>query len=270
MKHGTLIDSARSSIQGAQIYLSAAGPAGLIGAIHGKLTNSITSIKVTRKDCRHPFCLRVPTSDVATCWQIFVHKEYDFLVAEQPQVIVDAGANIGLASISFANRFPQALILAIEPESSNFEMLLLNTEPYPNIRPLQAALWNRNEEIDLLDPGLGKWGFMTGAGDVADQLPATFRHRVRGITIEQVMCEFALAKIDILKLDIEGAEREVFSDTSSWIGKVDAIIVELHERMKIGCEQSFARGARGFRDRWTQGENIYLSRGHYILAPLQA
>ena len=66
--------------------------------------------------------------------------------------------------------------------------------------------------------------------------------------------------IDILKIDIEGAEKEVFSDTSAWIEKVDSIIIELHERMKPGCISSFYAGSRGFNKEWRQGENIYLSR----------
>ena len=263
----SLLHHVHSSLQGVEIYLRAAGPIGLIQAVKGKLTNSTSRVTVSRNGIRHPFRLRVPTSDVPTCWQVFVHKEYDFSVSRQPEFILDAGANIGLASISFANRFPDAIIVAIEPEQSNFEILLENTAPYANIHAVQAALWNRNEEIDLLDPGLGKWGFMTGSGDVADQLPASAHHRVQGMTIDRIMRDFKFERIDILKVDIEGAEREVFSDTTAWIDKVDGIIVELHEHMKKGCEQSFEQGARGFKHRWLQGENVYLTRGKYITAP---
>ena len=257
----------KSLLQGINIYLDAAGPAGLMRAVQGKITGSVTNVRVKRKDCRHPFTLRIPTSDVPTCWQVFVHKEYNFEVGSPPEIIVDAGANIGLASIYFANRFPDSTIIAIEPEQSNFELLEKNVAPYGNIHPLQAALWNRNEDIDLLDPGLGKWGFMTGSGDIADQLPASARHRVRGMTVDRIMRDFSLERIDILKIDIEGAEREVFSDTSSWIDKVDGIIVELHEHMKKGCEQSFEQGVRGFGERWFQGENVCLTRGRYIRSP---
>ncbi|MEZ6091277.1 MAG: hypothetical protein R3C05_25325 [Pirellulaceae bacterium] len=48
---------------------------------------------------------------------------------------------------SFAMRFPSARILAIEPEDANFELLLKNVERYPNITPIQAALWNRDESV---------------------------------------------------------------------------------------------------------------------------
>ena len=64
----------------------------------------------------------------------------------------------GFASIYFANKYPGAKIIAIEPEQSNFELLKDNIAPYPNIIPIQAALWHKNEEINLIDPGLGKSG----------------------------------------------------------------------------------------------------------------
>ena len=127
----------------------------------GGVTNSAVVLKANRKHCRHPLWLRVPSSDVRTCKKIFVDQEYDFLMDPPPVAIIDAGANIGLASIYFASKYPAARVIAIEPEQSNFELLQKNVAPYSNIIPLQAALWNTNEEINLIDPGLGKWGFMT-------------------------------------------------------------------------------------------------------------
>ena len=54
------------------------------------------------------------------------------------------------------------------------------------------------------------------------------------MTIDRIMNDYHLDKIDILKVDIEGADKEVFSNALSWIEKVDALIIELHERMKTG------------------------------------
>ncbi|HEY7772650.1 MAG TPA: FkbM family methyltransferase, partial [Marinagarivorans sp.] len=137
-------------------------------------------------------------------------------------------------------------------------------KPYPNITPIQAALWHKNEEIELLDPGLGSWGFMTGQKPSPDQASSTARHKVLGMTVDSLMVQFQLERIDILKIDIEGAEKEVFSDTSEWLPKVDAMIVELHERMKAGCNRSFYAGSQGFDNEWTLGENVYLSRSDYL------
>ena len=86
-------------------------------------------------------------------------------------------------------------------------------------------------------------------------------HNVTAMTVDKVMLDYGLEKIDILKIDIEGAEREVFRDPTLWIDKVDALIVELHERMKPGCNRSFYKSTNDeFDHEWIQGENVYLSR----------
>jgi FkbM family methyltransferase len=251
-------------IQSIRIYLSTVGFSGLLYAIKAKVTNSTVFFKLNRQDCKYPFRLRIPSSDVPTYHQVFINQEYDFLVETQPKVIVDAGANIGLASIYFANKYPGAKIIAIEPEQSNFELLKENIAPYPNIIPVQAALWHKNEEINLIDPRLGKWGFMTEMKNSSENIPGNICHAVVAMTVDKIIKDYNLAKIDILKIDIEGAEKEVFSDTSSWIEKVDSLIIELHERMKIGCNRSFYCGSNGFDNEWKQGENVYLSRGNCL------
>lgn len=251
-------------IENIKMYLNTVGSVGLLCAIKAKAANSTVLFKINRPDCKHPFRLRLPSSDVPTYIQVFKNKEYNFVAKSQPKIIVDAGANIGLASIYFANKYPSAKIIAIEPERSNFELLRENVAPYSQIVPVQAALWNKNEEINLVDPGLGKWGFMTEMKDSSEKLSGDTCHTVAAMTIDKIMKDFNLQKIDILKVDIEGAEKEVFSDTSSWIEKVDSLIVELHERMKAGCNRSFYYGSNGFDIEWMQGENVYLSRGDFL------
>lgn len=176
---------------------------------------------------------------------------------------MDAGANIGLSSIYFANKYPDAKIISIEPEESNFKLLKKNIEPYNNIVPIQAALWDKNESISLVDSGLDKCGFMTSKegfqekdlGDIlASETNISTCHQVPGMTVDKIMANYNLLEVDIIKIDIEGAEKEVFKDTTAWIGSVNSIIIELHERMKLGCNRSFYNGSNGFDDEWTQGE----------------
>lgn len=245
-------------------YYRKFGINGLLCAIRSKMTKSALLLPVARPDIRHKFFLRCYTSDVNTYHQVFVWKEYDFIAEENPKTIVDAGANIGLASIFLANRYPDARIIAIEPEKSNYEMLAMNTAPYPNITTVHAALWDKDEEIELVDPGYGKWGFMTRGGGSSGEVTGDLCHKVKAMTVDSIMESFGLEKIDILKIDIEGAEREVFQCSSSWLPKVDSMIVELHDRMKPGCNRSFYHGSNGFESEWTMGENVYLSR-HNLL-----
>lgn len=245
-------------------YYSRFGAPGVICAIKKKLGSSNDLLRIEREEIKAPFFLRLLTSDLPTFDQVFTDNEYDCDTANPPKVIVDAGANIGLAAIYFTNKYPDAKIIALEPEQSNFELLKENVSPYSNVIPVHAALWHKNEEINLIDPGLGKWGFMTETKNAAEGLVGSTRHSVQAMTIDKIIQDFSLEKIDILKIDIEGAEKEVFSDTSSWIERIDSIIVELHERMKAGCNRSFYNGSNGFVDEWKQGENVYLSRGNCL------
>lgn len=246
-------------------HLGVVGVRGLVSAIKGKVTRTPTLLKVNRPDIKFPFFLRVPSSDVLIFEQILLRGEYDFDVKKPPRTIIDAGANIGLASLYFSNKFPGSKIIAVEPEEGNFELLKKNTAPYENIIPVRCALWHENKTINLVDPNLGKWGFMTQAQDSTEESFGGILHEVQGMTVDAIMKEQGIDHIDILKIDIEGAEREVFRDPSSWVNKVDTLIVELHERIKPGCSRNFYNSTNGFDDEWLQGELVYLTRSEGCL-----
>jgi FkbM family methyltransferase len=88
-------------------------------------------------------------------------------------VIIDAGANIGLTSVVYANRYPEARVIAIEPEVSNFQLLKENAASYPNIELVHGALWKENTKLRILDPGSGSWAFRTQEAAAANR-----RHRI--------------------------------------------------------------------------------------------
>ena len=224
-----------------------------------------SEVLINHECVKFPFIVRNQTSDVETFEQIFIRQEYNFVAKKPPEVVVDAGANVGYASIFFASKYPDAKIIAIEPEESNFQLLRKNAAPYKNIIPVQAALWNENGEINIIDPGLGNWGFMTAKEKNKENSTSNFCRKVKSITVDKIINDYGVDKIDIFKIDIEGAEKEVFSDSSAWIGKVNGLIIELHERMKPGCNRSFYNGSNGFDDEWQRGENVYLSRDKYLM-----
>jgi hypothetical protein len=80
-------------------------------------------IKVRLPESKDTMTLRPNTSDMDVFQQIFVNEEYEFSLDTDPAVIIDAGANIGLASIYYSIKYPKAKIIAIEPELSNYELL---------------------------------------------------------------------------------------------------------------------------------------------------
>src|SRR5207249_6306160 len=112
-------------------------------------------LKAIASVCR----IRQWSSDLECLEQIFVHEEYSIPFTLKPRVIVDAGANIGAASLYFAHKYPEAKIFALEPELSNFQLLEENCATHPNIVPIRAALWSQTENVALADPNADNWAF---------------------------------------------------------------------------------------------------------------
>lgn len=241
-------------------YFRTVGARGLLAAAAGKLRTTPVSLRIDRPDVKFPFFLRVPSSDVQVYYQVFICRGYELEAGRQPAAIIDAGANIGLASIFFANRFPDARIIAVEPEESNLEALRKNIAPYGNISAVSGAVWCEDAIIELVDPGSGKWGLMTRPKNGLDAPPGRMVREVRGMTIDTLMKEQGIGHIDILKMDIEGAELEVLRDSAAWIEKVDVLILELHEHIKPGCIRSFENILKYFDNKRVYGEHVFLTR----------
>jgi FkbM family methyltransferase len=221
-------------------------------------------ISINRADYKHPIYLRNYTTDVPTYKEIIERSKYCFTAKHEPEYIIDAGANVGMAAVYFANKYKNAKIIAIEPESENYELLKKNTENYTNVTAIKAALWNTSGEISLFDTG-GNDAFMTETDETAlKPSKKNFKQTTQAVTIDEIIDQFHIDSIDVLKIDIEGAEKEVFDSCESWINKTNCIIVELHERMKKGCSKSFYRHVKYFDKIESYGEDIYLSKDGYI------
>ncbi len=203
--------------------------------------------------------LRINTTDLATLLQMFWNREYEFELAVAPRVIVDAGANVGYASLYFAARYPDARIFAIEPEAMNFKQLQKNTVDNAQIVPIHAALWNQDATLAVVDVGEGSWGFRVRAQK--EREPGI---GVRGITMASLMAEYRLDRVDILKLDVEGAEKEIFEDSAAWIDSVGVVVAELHDKYRIGCSRAFYNATNGFAHESRLGENILVLREPYL------
>src|ERR1700760_4959690 len=179
------------------------GIRGPIGIVKGKLAGKPVLLQTREFDLKSPVFLRVPSSDVKVFHQIFIRNEYKFDVNREPRFIGDAGANIGLASVYFATQFPNARILAIEPEKENFEVLVKNVQPYPNIEPVLGALWGERAEVEVVDRGLGNWGFVIETSSDSHIPSKSSQQKVEAMTVDMILDRFNIQKISILKLDIE-------------------------------------------------------------------
>jgi FkbM family methyltransferase len=204
-----------------------------------------------------PIYLRPRTSDVPTFEKVFILREYDFpYPVEQPELIVDAGANVGFASILFARMYPSSRILAVEPEPANYELLLKNTASLPNVTAIRAALWRDSGPVHITNPAGASWAFRV------EQANASDIDAVPGVTVPELMAQAGVEHIDILKLDIEGGEKEVFeSGTEAWLHEVSVIVIELHDRFRDGCSTAFYRATSQLPfHQHLQRENVFLVR----------
>lgn len=179
------------------------------------------------------FYLRPNTSDYYTFDQVFLRDQYNIHFPFELKNIIDAGANIGLASVYFSHKYPQSNIVAIEPSKENFEILSQNIAPYLNVKAFCKGLWNKDVHLAITNTDGVKNAFMvaeTTAGD-PNSIPA--------ICIPTIMREQAWDKIDLLKIDIEGSEKEVFeTNYETWLPKTRAVVIELHDNMKRGTSKS--------------------------------
>ena len=158
-----------------------------------------------------PVAVRPQTSDELLLNGIFAAQEYQLPLPNfKPRLILDCGANVGYASVYFANQYPEAKIIAVEPELLNYKMLTFNTHFYDNVKCIRSAMWNKETFIEVRDVGLGAWGFMTF------ETTADNPNALQTTTVSRLLSDSGFDEIDLLKVDVEGAEKEMFGAVSKY------------------------------------------------------
>jgi FkbM family methyltransferase len=242
------------------MHFSLFGVRGLIKRALISVPGGCNEFKASIPQTDKQVIIRLGTTDVAAFEHVFINDEYDFSLVRPPSIIVDAGANVGMSAVYFALRYPGATIIAVEPEPSNFAILLKNAELFPQIIPINAALWKHEGLVHIQDGGGGHWGMRTIEGKVPT------RQAIRATTIQALMQHLRIEQIDLLKIDVEGAECEIFEEPSPWIGHVGVICTELHDRFRPGCLEIYRAATVAFPIRWRQGELDCAAREGLILA----
>jgi FkbM family methyltransferase len=153
--------------------------------------------------------------------ELFDDQMYKFHANRQAPLIIDCGANIGMSVIYFKYLYPDARIIAFEPDPEIFDVLVRNVRTFQltDTTLHQKALWNREAEL----------AFMPN-GSVGGKLVAN-RNGDRVIYVQAVPLRGYLnEKVDCLKIDIEGAEYEVIKDCQEHLANVDYLFVEYHSK----------------------------------------
>ena len=166
-----------------------------------------------------PFVFHDSGSFIDTYKEIFDHKIYNFKPSPNKNIIIDCGANMGLSTIYFAQKYPKHTIYAFEPDQKIFYILKENisTLGLTNIKLFENAVWNKEELLSFFtDNGMG--GRVNE--DYAGQKPT----EIKALRLY----DFLSDKVDFLKIDIEGAEDIVIRDCETKLPNIGSIFFEYH------------------------------------------
>jgi len=192
-----------------------------------------------------PMYLRAGTTDWITCEITLMTDEYAFVPRLLPRVesILDLGANIGDSARYFAAAYPNAKIVALEPDAGNIEMCRKNVALMlagPRIVCKQCFVGASSGQAGI-DRSGGEWAYSMKKG-------LTGQEQIRVVTIAELLPEFGGGGVDLLKCDIEGAEQELFADCSAWIKKVRHIAIETSPPYGVSAlEKDLERNGAKFR-----------------------
>ena len=180
---------------------------------------------LTSKFLDHPVLARPNSSDLEVFSQILFFREYRCLDGiKSPKLIFDLGANVGYSAAYFLSRFKDCKVVAVEPDPANFGLLQTNLAPYENRAiAIQAAVWpNSDQKLELSFDGPGhEWAL---------QVKPSQTGSVRAVTIPELLRISGGDKISVLKIDIEGAETELFSSNTNWLKLAENIVIEIHNQ----------------------------------------
>lgn len=177
---------------------------------------------------------------------------------EPPSLIWDLGANIGLTALQLARRFPAARVVAVELDGANFELAARNLASVADrVELIEGAVWT--------DPGTLEYGTPDGGGEDSFRVSETGTASAAAVTLDDLRARFG--DPGYVKMDIEGAEREVLARNTDWAAHVPTINVEYHAPYDgAACRRDLAAlGFGAFEEhrrglRYRGGDCIFAAR----------
>jgi FkbM family methyltransferase len=198
--------------------------------------------------------VRPGTSDPAVWNQVVNEREYAAVVrvfdeataGTQVATIIDLGANIGLTTAYLGAIYPNARILAVEPDPNNFRLLERNTAALgPRVQTLRAAFWPRREPLQWTSEPYRDGRDWARAVEGA----ATAEGNIDVVTPAEALAHLDVARADLAKIDIEGGEAAFFeteAGTDALLGLADVFAIELHGESIDPLRVALAFDAAGF------------------------
>ena len=182
-----------------------------------KIDNNLVSVRV-KETLEHPLYIRPNTSDAQVLWDTFFRKYHVPEKLEESSVIVDLGANVGYTMAHYAFLFQNSKIIGVELDKQNYLLAQKNLETLKDkCQLINAGIWIEDGTISY--EGVSEWGF---------KISNNGNDKALAISMNSLLKKFNLTKIDFLKVDIEGAEKDIFENPDEWINLVNQIKMEIH------------------------------------------
>ncbi len=208
------------------------------------------TVRLHPSNLLHPVELRIASTDAEVFGQVLVDEDYAAVADGSAKLIVDCGANIGLTSAYLLSRLPQARVIAIEPFPANAEMCRRNLAPYGGrATVIEAAVWSRCTWLVLDHTEGNEWGVQVRPARAGET----------GMIEAIDLPSLGLDRIDILKIDIEGSEADLFAEgTARWLPIVSNIAIELHG---VECERRFQEAMADYHYSLSRSGELTVCRG---------
>jgi FkbM family methyltransferase len=211
----------------------------------------VKEVKLRVKGLKHRVSCRVATSDIYEYHHLLGPRRDPLDLPLRPKVIVDAGAYVGYSALRFRLEFPDAFIVALEPEANNIAQFKKNCGSERNIVLEEKALWSTNARLRIRSLDASQNGFEVEEDPHGD-IPA--------VSVRDLLIKYKLPGIDLLKVDVEGSEKIIFGHEGAavWLPCVEMILIETHDNLEPGCSQAVTQAVAGLFD-------LCGNRGEYLL-----
>jgi FkbM family methyltransferase len=176
-------------------------------------------------------------SELETFREVIIEEQYGSLPTPKSGVIVDCGANVGLASVFFRRASPHARIVAVEADARTVQRLWENVKPL-GVEVVHSAVTAHNGTALLHSAGNSASSSLTDRQSGQPTL-------VPAITLERLLDDHGIVSVALLKLDIEGAEFDVLASPA--LDHIQAIIAEVHFDLGAGDERMLRNSLRNFK-----------------------
>lgn len=208
--------------------------------IRNEIDDQVLHAIFLKCDCEFPFSR-------AADLQKFYETQ---VVAGLTPLIIDCGANSGMATRYFRETFPAAHIVAVEPDTENLRLAESNNDG-GNVSFKLAGIGCEPGRADIVNKTDANWAYRTEVRTAGS---------VEIVSVADILAAHSTMIPFIIKVDIEGFESNLFSKDTGWIERFPMLLIELHDWMlpRAGCSRNFLRAVSQLdRDFIHRGENVF-------------